>query len=164
MALGIDLNGYSVISRVQENTSNIHLVPADIHAEEFIRGLRRDREFLIELRSVRSPAQHRWFFAMLKKVQQADGRWPDIYSLLDAIKIAVGHVQPRQTLGGEIQMVPKSISFGSMDQIRFGRFVRRAAWALAAHMGIDGEELMRDTDKEFSQPGYFKERYGGYLS
>lgn len=155
MALGVDLVGVNFIPR-----ANGLLVAADIHAEEWLCTLKVDREILIDSRKVRSPEAHRWFFAMLKKVVDATDRWPSVTALLDAVKIAVGHTEQIVRLDGETELRPKSISFGSLDQIAFQDFVRRSVDALALHLGIDGEALMAETDRE--QGGYYRKRYGSY--
>ena len=53
------------------------LVPADIHADEFLAGIPDGKEVLATIRRPRSPEHNRWFFAMLAKVCHASGKFND---------------------------------------------------------------------------------------
>jgi hypothetical protein len=122
------------------------LVPSDIHADELVTDIPEGREVLVSVRRARSVQHHRRFFAMLHKVCEATGMWQDPEELLDAVKLATGHVRRMQRLDGEVILVPKSINFASMPQDVFKRFERRAVWVLAEATGIDPEALMAETD------------------
>lgn len=166
MAVGMDLSGYGFAVREKEGVGRC-LVPSDVHAEEYLKEIKLNREILVEARTVRSPLQHRWFFAMLRKVIDATGSWPSPEALLDATKIAVGHTRLVIPFGGteeDVQTIPKSISFGSMDQTAFQRFVRRSVWVIGQHTGIDPEQIMKETDASFSEPGWFKRQFGRYMA
>tara|TARA_R110000822_G_scaffold11505_12_gene42042 strand:+ start:1439 stop:1900 length:462 start_codon:yes stop_codon:yes gene_type:complete len=124
------------------------LVPADIHADDFLSNIKEGKEIMVSVSVPRSPQHHRWFFAMLNRVCESVDGWNDEEELLDAIKIAVGHVESRQTLYGAVYRKPKSIAWDRMGEDKFKRFVQRALYVLNIQFGIDGEALMEEIDKE----------------
>ncbi len=137
-----DLDG-----RVFVKDGNV-LRPADVHADEFMREIPQGKRVLLSFRKPRNPDHHRFFFAMLKRVCEATGRWDDPESLLEVLKLSVGHVSPVQRLNGETLLLPKSIAFASMDQEAFRRFVDRCVYVLADQLGIDAKRMMDEVDQE----------------
>ena len=99
----------------------------------------------------RNVKHHRKFFGMLQMVTEnipetiAD-QYENMDYLLTEIKFQVGHVEIHNTLGGKIEHVPKSISFGKMDQVEFEKFYNRAVDVILKHILKD---ITRETfDKE----------------
>ncbi len=133
-----------------------HLIPSDIHAEEFLAGIGEDKEVLVTIRRPRSPQHHRWFFAMLRLViENTEDRWHSEETLLDDLKLAVGHVEKRiNALTGEMVFRPKSISFASMGQDPFQRFVKRCTYVIHRSTGIDPELLMQETNEAQQRIGH----------
>lgn len=125
------------------------LIPADLHADEFLAKIPEGKEVIITIRRPRSPQHHRWFFAALSLViENTDDKWPDVEVLLEDLKFATGHYQKRvNALTGEIYVVVKSISFAAMPQDAFQRFVKRCFDYLAPVLGISPEQLMEETEK-----------------
>jgi hypothetical protein len=137
------------------------LVPVDVHADEWLKGLPEGKEVLVRGWRARSPQHHRWFFALLAKVVDNTDKFTDVEELLDAIKLRVGHYQKRVQLNGTEYLYPKSIDFASMDQEAFKRFVNRALWAVQTDLGIDGEALMTEVDQEQGNPLPWRRHNGG---
>lgn len=142
-----DLDGLAFYPRTSP-AGDVYLVPADVNAEAWARSLPAKKEVILTGRRARSPQFHRLFFAMLRKVIEATGRWETEDELLDALKFAVGHYQTVQTLAGGFERRPKSINFAAMDQTKFKRFVDRCVWAIAEHIGIDAVALLNEVDQE----------------
>lgn len=137
-----DLDGICMIRR------NGALVPADAHAAEFLESLKDGREIIVSVRKARNPLHHRLFFALLRKVVENSEDWNTEEELLDAVKMATGHVERRHRLDGEEYLVPRSISFAAMDQIKFRRFFDRAVWLLATKvLGCTPDELLGEVDE-----------------
>lgn len=124
------------------------LIPADFAAEELLASLHEGREVILTVRKARSPAHHRWFFALLRKVvDNTDNRWADEEDLLDDLKLAVGHVSRRTNLlTGEVCLVAKSINFASMTEHPFRRFRDRCVYVLGRVLGVDPLTLMAETN------------------
>lgn len=127
------------------------LLPADIAADEWLATVPQKREIVVDLRRPRHPEHHRWFFALMRLTIAATGKqdvWPDEKALLNGLKLAVGHVDMVADLDGIIHLIPKSISFASMPQDEFARFVRRCCWVIFDHFGVDTETMMAEVDRE----------------
>ena len=145
-----DLDGRNFIKR------DGSLVPADEFAEEFLSSIPADKEVIVTVRRPRSPSNHRHFFALLRKAcdhmqeHKRDGlpTMADEQELLDAIKLAVGHAQPRQRLDGTVIFVPKSIDFASMPEDAFKRFKNRALYVLGQLLGFDPLMLLDERERE----------------
>ena len=79
---------------------------------------------------------HCKFFAMLQIILANQEHYKSIDDLLDVCKIRIGHVRmierrDARTLQKTIMVVPKSISFASMDETQFSEFYERAIdWML----------------------------------
>ena len=125
------------------------LVPADIHADEWLGKLPFKREVILTSREPRNPAFHRWFFALLTKVHEnQEGRWESVEDLRDALKMATGHFEVRQDMIGEYYRAPKSMSYASMSSTVFKTFVERCLDQIAEHTGIYPETLMQEVNAE----------------
>ena len=74
------------------------------------------------------------YFALLNLVFDAQDTYPTLDGLLDAIKIGLGHCDERTTLDGKLFMVPRSISFASMDQTQFSQFFDRTVNLIITHI------------------------------
>jgi hypothetical protein len=136
-----DLDGRCFVKR------GLTLVPADIAAEEMLADLEDGKEIILSARMSRNPQHHRWFFALMRKVCDNTDDWKDEDELLDAIKLATGHVQRRMKLDGTMYQAPRSISFAAMGQDKFKRFVDRALYVLSKALGFDAETLMAEVDR-----------------
>lgn len=118
------------------------LVPADFVAEEWLQSVPDGKEVLIDWRKPRHPENHRHLFAILRlAVEQLDG-YADTESLLDALKIACGHVRPVMKANGDMIFLPKSINFASMGEEQFKRFKDRALYVLSGILGFDATTIL----------------------
>jgi hypothetical protein len=136
-----DLDGRCFVKR------GLTLVPADFAAEEMLADLEDGKEVILTARLVRNAKHHRWFFSLLRHVCDNSDDWNNEDELLDAIKLATGHVQRRMKLDGTMYQAPRSISFASMGQDKFKRFVDRALYVLSKSLGFDPETLMTEVDR-----------------
>lgn len=123
------------------------LLPADRHAEDFLGELTDAKDVLVTIRQPRNPDHHRFFFAKLKAIVDATGRWGDVEELLDDLKLATRHVEKRQNIiTGVWYMKPKSIAFAAMGQAAFRRFDDRCNYVLA-EAGIDVDEIVKQASE-----------------
>lgn len=124
------------------------LVASDLHASEFLAGLKEGREVLVRISQPRSVQHHRWFFALLRKVVSASGLWADEGDLLDDLKDATGHVEPAaiNPLTQQVRRRTRSINFASMGEDKFKRFKDRCIYVLCLKLGYDPVVLMEEVD------------------
>lgn len=94
------------------------LRPVDEAAERVFRGLGQGEIVTVELKRERNIQNHRRLFAMLQIVLENQEQYASIDDLLDAMKIAIGHVKTLE-VGGVLVKIPKSISFAALDEDAF---------------------------------------------
>ena len=98
------------------------LVPDDADAIEYAQTAKEGQLFVIDLKVQRNPQQHKLFFALLKFVVNQSDKYTSVEELLVSLKIATGRVKTIIGHDGKTYFVPESISFASMDQVKFRRF------------------------------------------
>jgi len=80
-----------------------------------------------ETKRARSPQHHRKFWAIMNTVfENQQTKFPDVDSMVDAIKIEIGHADIQLRLSGESVLIPRSISFHDLDQDKFNVFYKKA--------------------------------------
>jgi hypothetical protein len=134
--MATDLSG-----RLFERVGN-HLVPADLHAQEFIDTLRENQKLLVDAKTPRSPENHAHFYAILHKALEHLDGFADEEALLDSLKMATGHVRQLMLVDGTMVFVPKSIRFAAMGEDQFKRFKERALYVLSELLGFDATTLL----------------------
>lgn len=130
------------------------LVPADFVAEEWLQAMPNGKEVLIDWRKPRHPENHRHLFAILRLAVEHLEDYADTDSLLDALKIATGHVRPVMKADGEMIFLPKSINFASMGEEEFKRFKNRALYVLSRILGFDATLLLPEIDERNARVSY----------
>jgi hypothetical protein len=143
------------------------LVPTSEEGVEQISALKDGKEVMVHLHAARNPRHHRLMFLLLHKVIDG-GAWDgDMDSILDAVKIACGHVERIIGLDGKTYYQVKSISFESMAQDAFTRFFDRAVFYVSTRLlGNDDWETLRDEviaaadGQQGRQAKELAERYG----
>lgn len=131
--------------------TTVHLVrtpgglkAADDAAVEVLRRLGQGEVVRVELRKVRNPQFHRKFFALLQLVRDSTDAWATTEALLADLKVEMGHCDEFRLRGGQTVMIPRSISFGSMDDMEFTSFYERALVTLADMAGGIESDALRD--------------------
>lgn len=113
-------------------------VPVDDEARELFSRAKDGRDVLIEVTLARNPRHHRLFYAILNfcvmhaVAENGEARFATIEEAKTAIKIATGEVDPYiDAETGKTFFVLRSISYASMDQVRFAAFFDRATFVIA---------------------------------
>lgn len=130
------------------------LIPSDFVAEEWLREIPEGHEVLIDWRKPRHIKNHRHFYAILRLAVEHLDDYADTDSLLDALKIACGHVRPVMKADGEMIFLPKSINFASMGEEEFKRFKNRALWVLTRILGFDATQLLPEIEARNARMPY----------
>ncbi len=125
------------------------LRPMDEAGEEALRSLPAGAVVRVSMKRPRNVLHHRKFFALLNLVLSNQEHYASQEELLDAIKIGVGHVRLVQLPSGQVYKIPKSISFGSMDQPAFEKFYDAVCDLIVDHFlpGVTKEELAREIEE-----------------
>lgn len=90
-----DLEAKHLIVR-EDRQHGKFLVAADLMAEDWLAGFKAGDVISAQMRRARSYKNHRHFFVLLHKARKVLEAYQDDESLLDALKIAVGHTRPVQ--------------------------------------------------------------------
>lgn len=98
------------------------LAAADAISAEAILKAESNQVFSVTLHRPRNGKHHRKLFALLKIVFDNQETFATLEALLDALKMATGLFDIRQTVDGIPFTVPRSISFASMCQSEFEVF------------------------------------------
>jgi len=86
----------------------------------------------------RSNPQNALYWATLRKVREATGKWPTDEHLHNDLKWACGYVRMRyNALSGQHMRTVDSISFDQMDQQEFNAYFEMAMKKLAEGIGYD---------------------------
>lgn len=133
-----------------------HVVAIDDAASDFLKRLKPGQEFMAEARLPRNLKAHRWLFKLLQIVVENCDRYPNVETLLFALKIACGLCDPFPSADGKtVFMRPHSISFESMGEDEFAplreRFVRIICEQIIP--GTDSDALRAEVDSMIS-PSY----------
>ena len=120
------------------------LIAADDGAAETLRSVKQGREVLVEVKTPRSPRQHRLFFALLGMLVENGDTFPTVEAALSAVKIALGEADPIiNAATGEVVYVLRSIAFASCDQTRFAKLFDDATKLIADRWLHTAPEALR---------------------
>lgn len=127
------------------------LRPADgVAAEDFTR-LPNDTEVMVEIKRERSLPHLRKYKALVRKIYQNQSKYPTEDLVDTAIRIAVGHCEVIPILdgSGRTGVIPKSISFASMDQDAFNAFFDRVLDVVVTKIlpGVRRSDLKRELEE-----------------
>lgn len=102
------------------------LEPADNEAIEALKKWKQGTVVRCEVKRPRNYKFHKKGFALFNLVFENQEKYETIEDLITEIKLRVGHYEEHITMKGVMVYVPKSISFGSMDEDEFNAFYNKA--------------------------------------
>ena len=79
----------------------------------------------VDYKKPRNPLFHNKFMSMVRVVFENQDQYETIEEVMDVIKVGTGHCNTMEWQGAEIK-IPKSISFGKMDELEFSNFYDRS--------------------------------------
>lgn len=101
------------------------------------------------LTKMRSLPKHKLYWALLRRVVKATGKWVSAEHLHRAIKIELRMVEAITLLDGKtVRFEPSSTGFESMDEGEFNLFFKNAMLALEEGTGINMQELIEEARRE----------------
>ena len=127
---------------LQVTLTNGRFVPVSSYDAERLEDYAQNTVFEVKPTKSRSNAHHNKYWAILRRVVKATGKWPTEYHLHDELKLACGYVTSYfSALDGSFIRLPDSISFAEMNQTEFNKYFEAAMAKLAEGTGIDPLEL-----------------------
>lgn len=135
------------------------LAPSDEEAAKLCARLKVGQEVRAEVVQMRSPEQHRLWWALVSFAHGHQSYYATVEDFADAIKCALGHCHVITLPDGTIVQRPKSIAFGNMKQSEFKPFFNATERLLSEKMGVSIEDLRREA-AESSLPAYVRTDIG----
>jgi hypothetical protein len=139
-----------VIMRKSVLAGRAALVPVDDDGCALLAKLKDGRDVGVTVTQHRNPRHHRLYWAMLKFIRDHTDTFEgkDLKIISTAVKLATGLVDSFVNQNtGETVLVPKSIAFAAMDQMRFNQFFDAACITIANRWmppGVTPEEVRRE--------------------
>jgi hypothetical protein len=99
------------------------LVPRTNYDAELIDELPLGKDLRCKITVSRSEPLHRWYWLVLSKVVDNTDQFTTTESLHFFLKIRSGRIQKIELHDGSAVLLPKSTSFGSMDDTEFKAYV-----------------------------------------
>jgi hypothetical protein len=99
-----------------------------------------------EITKPRNIQFHKKFMALVRLVFDNQDLYDNIEDLLVEFKLKAGQYQEHITTKGKIVYVPKSISFGAMDEYAFGEFYTNALNILGKIINVESETLREQVE------------------
>lgn len=127
-----------------------HVVPYDDNAKAFLAKTKNGDLVMMDGRKPRRIRHHRLMFALLTLVVENCDRYPDVDTLLFALKIATGHCERFPSADGKLEFVkPKSISFESLSQDDFEPLYDRFVNVITTQIipGLGKDELLAEVEE-----------------
>jgi hypothetical protein len=106
---------------------------------ETIRQFPAGQRIRVELRTGRVPSRLRFWWAFLHEVVSATECCPTAEALHETVKLMCGYTTPVLVKGMTV-MVPRSISFASMTEEEFTKFLADGLRFIGDHYGVTPEQ------------------------
>lgn len=96
----------------------------------------------VDYKMPRNPEFHNKYMSMVRAVFDNQEQYETIEQVLDVIKVGVGHCTTMEWRGAQIA-IPKSISFGKMDELEFQPFYDKSIEFVLARLlpGTNRDDL-----------------------
>lgn len=123
----------------------LSFVPADAEARELLAKVPDGKSVFLNLWMPRNMAQHRKYFAILRNVVEATGRWVSQEHLRRDILLTLGRYDEHvNEFTGEVEKVAHSMAVASMPRDEFERLYSETINLLTEALGADPEMLVQE--------------------
>lgn len=125
-------------SKIQVMRVDSALVPVTEYDALKLEDISNGTVFDMTVTGKRSNPHHNMYWATLRRVVKATGKWPTENHLHDDLKWACGYVKMRyNALAGQYMRTLDSIQFDEMSQQEFNQYFEMAMAKLAEGIGYD---------------------------
>ena len=124
------------------------LRPTDAIGGEALERVPLNEDVKVEITRPRRIKFHRKFFALLNAVFAHQSTYATMNTFRAAIEVALGFGETIKLPDGRTIIIPKSISFASLDQAEFEQLFDRAVELIVTRIipGLDSDDLRREVD------------------
>lgn len=131
-----------------KNDNNVFYLAHDSDYEE-AKKIKAGEVYMFEFKKPRNYQFHKKFFALIKLVFDNQEHYRNMEHLRHDLTIRAGYYDIRYDMdGGEIQD-PKSISFGSMDELEFNEFYNAVVDTIVKYFHFDKQDLIDNVAQYF---------------
>ena len=121
------------------------LYPSSQVAKDAFDRITSKRKVIVTVHQARNPDHHAKAWAVATKVADNDPHFQDAEDAMEWAKLKTPWmIRSWKTDGDKIIVQTKSISYASMDQLRFNEFYDRAVKLWSERLGVDVETLERE--------------------
>ncbi len=130
-------------------TVNGNLSPSDMDSRTYLKNLAVGEDVRVTIKKPRNIKFHRKFFSLLHLAHDNQDIYDDFDAFRYEVTLRAGFWKEHTHVTGKISYIPKSISFGSMDEIEFAELYSKSIDVILKHfmVGTDPEELARQADE-----------------
>jgi hypothetical protein len=127
----------------------VGLFPSNQMATDDLASVVNDKDFLVNIRSPRNIQQLRKGWALAQKLADSCEWLHDREDAMDYLKLRARHVKYLREPNGNVQIIPKSISFASLPQNVFNRIFNRMIWVVCNEIipGMKESELRKEIER-----------------
>lgn len=105
--------------------------------------LKIGEDYEVEIKKPRNYQFHKKYFALINLCFENQDKFEDINDLRYYLTMKSGYVKRIDTGSGEM-ILPKSISFASMDKIEFDNLYQKTIDVICKFIGIEKEDLLNE--------------------
>jgi hypothetical protein len=125
--------------------NGLTLVPADREGRELQAKLEDGATVFVQLWLPRNMQQHKKYFAVLRNVVEATGRWTSTKHLRRDILLALHRYdEHKNQFTGEIEKIPHSMAVASMPKAEFEQLYEETMHLLTEELECDPEMLTQE--------------------
>jgi len=126
------------------------IIPLTDFDYDIFKKIKKNKEISIEIKQERNAKFHRKFFVLLNLVFENQDKTNNIDDLREDLTIASGYYREKlNTITGEVEIKPKSISFSQMDNAEFEVFYNSFLDTINRYFGMDKKELLEIIEQYF---------------
>ena len=122
------------------------LVPINDLGNEQLAELPLDEIIKAKISRPRNVGHHRKFFALVKVVFDNQDHYTNQETMRKVMIMQAGYYDTIKVMKGDTVYLPKSISFGSMDQNEFQEFYERFLDVAVQMLDMECEELSKEVE------------------
>lgn len=116
---------------------------------EKAKNLKVGEEYFFEVKKSRNIKFHRKAFALFNLVFENQERYSNLNDLRHDLTIAAGFFTERTNLQGELIREAQSISFASMDELKFGEYYDAIIKQIVLHFNFNKQDIIDNVSQYF---------------
>jgi len=117
--------------------------------KERLNRIKVNEPFVADVSIPRNLRFHKKYFSLINLVFENQERYTHIDDLRKDITVEAGYYRERTNIYGEVLKEAESISFASMDDLKFGELYSKTLDVIVKHFSFDKESLIQEVEQYF---------------